>query len=547
MTDQHRPRRRLWALLLLRLLHLLLRHRPLRRLRHRKSRSAGAVTFESVGVDTEADAFVLDLSDLTPLPARGVVVEAVSATGAVLATTTTDTSGAYALDVDANTDVQIQVKAQLLQTTGATWNIPVLDNTSGNALYVLTGSLANSGTADSTRDLFAPSGSDGVSAYTSTRAAAPFAILDGIFDGLQLVESVDPDVVFPDAQIFWSINNRPTDGEVADGEIGSSSFTTIGGVPTILILGDTGTDTDEYDEHVITHEFGHYFENSLSRADSIGGSHSLDSLLDARVSFSEGWGNALSAMITGDSIYVDAGFGSNNGFAFNVELNGIGNFLDADGWYGESSVQSIIFDVFDSNSDGPDTISAGFAPIYNAFLNPIYRDSDAATTIFSFAEALAAEATVPAASLQALLDFQDINGTGAFGVGETNDGGIMTALPVFPTLTVGDAPITICSVDDAELFNRIGNRTLISLNVPTAGTFTIRMERVSGDLGRDPDFFIFNEGAFITNGISPATDVEVQTRTLPAGQLIVDAHDFNNLDLNDASVPGDACYDFSVQ
>ncbi|MEM9669043.1 MAG: hypothetical protein AAF950_08975 [Pseudomonadota bacterium] len=513
---------------------------------------SGAVTFEDVGVETTNNDFVLDLSDLSALPARGVVIEAVNAAGAVVASTITSDSGAYSLDVAANTDIRIQVEARLLQTSGASWDVPVLDNTSGNALYVLQGSLTNSGATNSTRDLFAPSGSDGVSSYTGERAAAPFAILDEILNGLRLIETQSPGLAFPPLQIFWSIDNRPSGGDISDGEISSTSFTTggaaVGNVPTIFVLGDVDTDTDEYDEHVITHEFGHYFQALISRDDTIGGAHSLDSLLDARVAFSEGWGNAFAAIVTGDPIYVDAGIGNQLGFAFNLELNGIGAFLDANGWYGESSVQSILFDVFDSNSDGPDSISVGFGPLFDAFTSPGFTNNDAATTIFSFTEALLNQPGISEAAVAALLAPQDINGSGDFGLGETNDGGISQSLPVFVPYTVGDPAITICSIDDAGEVNRLGNRILIAMENPASGISTIRMERVSGLTNRDPDFTIRNEGDFIAAGLSANDDIEVITTNLPAGLLIVDARDFENTDPDDLSgaPPGDACYNFSA-
>lgn len=518
---------------------------------------SGTISFESVGVDT--DDFTLDLSDLTSLPARGVIVRAVSANGTTLASTSTNPNGQYALSVDVNTNVRIEAMAQLLQNTpgDAQWNISVLDNTNGNAQYVLSGSLANSGTANSTRDLMAASGSNGVSAYTSTRAAGPFAILDTMFSSLTLMESVDPDISFDPLQIFWSVNNRRINDDeefsIPDGDLRSSAFTFVSGIPTIFILGDTATDTDEYDAHVIAHEFGHFFQETISRDDSIGGAHSLSSRLDPRVSFSEGFGNALSAIVLEDPLYIDAGFGATGGFAFNIELNTIGQIIfnssgvPAAGWYGESSVQSILFDIFDNSSDGVDGISAGFQPLYDAFLNPTFTDSDASTTFFSYMTSLLEDPAITPGNLTPLLTFQDINGTGIFGAGETNDGNVPTSLPVFPAYTIGEPPITVCSLNDAGTQNNIGVRSLVSLTVPSPGTFTLTMQRISGATNRDPNFFIFNEGVFLGSGTSDATDIETRSIFLPAGQLIVDALDDNNLDNDDDDVPADACYSFSAQ
>ena len=330
-------------------------------------------------------------------------------------------------------------------------------------------------------------------------------------------------------------------------------------MPSIVILGDVDTDSDEYDEHVVTHELAHFLTFIVTRDDSIGGSHSLSSLLDPRVSFSEGFGNAFSAMATDDPLYVDAGFGDDGGFAFNLELNTIGQIIEnsngipAAGWYGESSTQSIIYDLFDGNSDGPDNVSLGFAPLFNTLQSDAYIENDAATTIFSYLDAMVSIGAVNQNQLDPLLSFQDIDGEGSFGSGETNDGGIPTSLPVIHTYAVGAPPIEICSLDDAGDTNRIGNRVLISLDVPQSGSFTIRMSRIPGSLPteastpRDPDFRIFNRGGFVTSGIGPAADEEVQIRTLPAGNLIVEAFDFNNASTADGVEPGDACYAFSVQ
>ena len=126
--------------------------------------------------------------------------------GTVIESTVSDSAGGYSLQVDPNTDVRIRVRAELVQTSGAQWNVRVVDNTSGDAPYALQGALANSGTTDTTRNLNASSGWGG-SSYTSTRAAAPFAILAPIYESMQRIVAVDPDVVFPAIDFSWSTNN----------------------------------------------------------------------------------------------------------------------------------------------------------------------------------------------------------------------------------------------------------------------------------------------------------------------------------------------------
>ena len=64
----------------------------------------------------------------------------------------------------------------------------------------------NSGGADLVRNVTATTGWGG-SSYTTTRAAAPFAILDAIYSGMQLVLSADANAVFGPMDAFWSVNN----------------------------------------------------------------------------------------------------------------------------------------------------------------------------------------------------------------------------------------------------------------------------------------------------------------------------------------------------
>src|SRR5690606_9356664 len=104
----------------------------------------------------------------------------------------------------------------------------------------------------------------------------------------------------------------------------------------IYLLGAEGKDTDEYDRHVIAHEWGHYFEHNFSRSDSIGGPHTRHDQLDMRVAFGEGFGNALSAMITGSSVYRDV-VGPNQAHSFQFDVEGPLPFdgNDNPGWYSE--------------------------------------------------------------------------------------------------------------------------------------------------------------------------------------------------------------------
>jgi len=424
--------------------------------------------------DAAGNTGTLNYNAITEEPARGITVEAVNSSNAVIATAVTNEDGDYTMTVAPNTNLRIRAKAEMVQTSGAQWDVRVVDNTSSNALYILSGSLADTGTVDQTRNLNAGSGWGG-SSYTSTRAAAPFTILDPIYDTLKKFEAVDADVNFPPAVFNWSTRNRAANGDRANGEIGTSSYI---GNGQLFILGDANQDTDEYDRHIIIHEWGHYFEDRVSRADSIGGAHSGGQKLDPRVAMGEGFGNALSGMITDDPFYRDSnGAGQSRGFSINVERN------DPAGWFDESTVQSVLYDIYDTPADGTDNLALGLGPIYQALTSNDYG----------------------------------INGTTAFGVGETNSGDVDNALPVYKVAAIDGAAVQVCSSNSEGIYNKLSNRNYVRFDVTSAGSHTLTMRRTSGATARDP-----------------------------TGTHVVEAFDFKNTGLVASDVPGSACYDFTV-
>lgn len=358
---------------------------------------SGLITYDRVPVSISLG---LDFANTRQEPVRGATVELLDSGANIVQTTTTDSDGLYSFEVSSNELRRVRVKAETIQVsaTAANYNVAVVDNTNSGALYSLTEAQAASVTSKPVRNLNAGSGwSIAANSYTGTRAAGPFAILDSIFTAMDKVITVDPDVVFPPLLANWSINNSisaPLTGESvaqarAAGRIGTSFY-----IPSELSLFDTNagelflvgaitSDTDEFDRHIVIHEWGHYFEDRLSRSDSIGGSHSSGDRLDLRLAFSEGFSNALSAIVTDDSLYVDTSsfFTINTSFGFNIENNDVIN----PGWYSESSIQSILFDLYDNENDGVDQLSVGFSPIYEAMISPDHAGTDAFTSIYSFA------------------------------------------------------------------------------------------------------------------------------------------------------------------
>ena len=194
------------------------------------------------------------------------------------------------------------------------------------------------------------------------------------------------------------------------------------------------------------------------------------------------------------------------------------------------------------------------APIYGAFTDPAYANTEAFTTIFAFLEALENQSGVVASEVTAITDAQNISGSTGFAVGETNTGGLVDALPVYLPLPTNGTPAEFCSFNNFGTFNKHGNRRFLEFDIPSAGAYRVEMSRDSGEqfdngpASSDPDFLIFNSGTPIAAGQSPSNNVETQVVNLPAGQLVMDAHAFENVDnVPGRSTPADYCFTLTLE
>jgi hypothetical protein len=520
---------------------------------------SGRVTFERL-LFNETLGNGLNAANPVRSPAREVVVQAVS-NNSVVASTATDADGNYSLSVPANRNMFIRVRAQMQKSGTPGWSFTVRDNTRSDAIYTLDGATFNSGTQDQARDLNASSGWGGIG-YTATRAAAPFAILDTVYLAKELILGADPNAQFPELNLFWSRSNRDeVDGSGGsvfcpdDGAIITSSYfsgeirddCTGGLVPEgIYILGDYANgngDTDEFDAHVIAHEFGHYFEDRFSRSDSFGGEHGPGDRLDLRVAFGEGWGNAFGAMALNDPVYRDSFAGIRQDGGFNLETGSAG---DAVGWFSEASVGKILWDIFDSAADAGDDLSAGFKPIYDAMRSQQLIQTDALTSIYTFISALRAQSGVSSAAIAALLNRENIKGDDAFGRNESNNGGDDRALPVYDEIFLNTPKTGVCSssvagskFDPLGPLNKLGNHRLLRFNNDVARIVTITAQGAAVTTGTvaatDPDIYVYRQGEAILVGESSDPGVEtISQQQLPAGTYIIDVYDFDTLGTNQA-------------
>jgi len=445
---------------------------------------SGNATFDRVGLQSSG---ALDFNNISQQPIKGVVVEAIC--NGTLTSTNTDANGNYSLSIPGNTTgVFIRVKAQLLKTGAPSWDVSVSDETQATKLiFSLDGSSFNTASSNLTRNLNASTGWDGVN-YDGVRAAAPFAILDTIYDSMQTVLGANANAQFPLLDVKWSATSTT-------GTFYSST------AKTISVLGRI-TDTDEFDEHVIAHEWGHYFQDAFSRDDSIGGSHSSGDVLDMRVAFSEGFGNAFAAMVTGDSVYKDSQ-GLSAGFTINIESNNCGS---DEGWFSECSVQSILYDFYDVANDGTDVLSLGFTPMFNVMTTDM-PNSDALTSIFSFINPYKVE-TGNGTNIDSLLlnDHSIATISDDEGTGRVLNPGVTDQTPIYETAF---NIASLCLTGENGGYNGLGVTRFVKFTVPTTRSYTFVATRVSGDLtSTDPDMVIRSKGQLIGYGESTVNNSE---------------------------------------
>ena len=469
---------------------------------------SGKLSYEYVAYAASGDG--LDYSTLGARPIRGATVLLLNAQdGAELAKTAAADDGTYSFSYD-GVD---RVKLWVLTETEAPL-ITVEDNTDGDAVYVLETFDVESGPG-AVLDVMATAGWGG-SSYTGPRFSAPFAILDAAYrSARRFLDEVSPAPNLPPLKINWSVDNRPEDGDVEAGQITTSHWDD----KELYVLGKEDVDTDEFDSHVIVHEWGHYFEGKVSRSENPGGSHGYGDVLDPRIAWSEGFCNALSAMILDpETAYTDSyGQGQADGFSDDMEKNDI-SLQSSPGWFSETSVQAIAFDLYDGANEPFDKVAVGIPGIYSVMVGG-HKSSAALTTLFSFVAALKAQGGASAAAIDAIVTHHSNNSVfgvdsiqDEWGKGETHGGGVASSLPVYVSAAIGSShKVTLLGGGE---FNSLGQSRF--LRFPGDGAPVTITSASSADV----DLYVFERGVTLAKAESFSGNETVKLNT-KAGETYV--------------------------
>lgn len=291
----------------------------------------------------------LDPNRTVAVPIRNARVEIFDTqTGMVLSVAETDDQGWFVIGVPNLGGLTVRVLSRLRST-----DVRVLDNTAANRPpYILA------------KFIDTPDTQESLDLVETTRQAGAFNILDDVQRGNALAAQADSQFVAPPLTIYWSQNNNESVLSKLTGGLIRTTFFSLA-TNTAYVLGDRSTDSDEFDDSVIIHEYAHMLAARFSRDDSPGGPHVMGDTLDPRLAWSEGWANFFSAAVRGTSIYLDSKAPGLPVVRFDLEDNVPPG--DRPGYWSEASVGGLLWDLLDETADKDDPAQLPFASIWAAF------------------------------------------------------------------------------------------------------------------------------------------------------------------------------------
>ena len=181
-----------------------------------------------------------------------------------------------------------------------------------------------------------------------------------------------------------------------------------------------------------------------------------------------------------------------------------------------------------------------------------FKNQSTVTTVFSFLAQISADVPSSAQAIANLAAAQSINGTGYQGIGETNDGGVTTSLPLYKLATLGNS-VTLCSSDDVKDIvtgdlgenNRLGNYDFSLISLPAVGTrYSFASQYLSGSMSGSVDLRLMLEDNFFIRPLSTTNPVFVPTSARTPTLLIYTSS--QNIDGTSNTSDGDVCHNITV-
>lgn len=270
-----------------------------------------------------------------------VLIEAVrhNSIHTVVATTATDASGNYTLNLNVDHDFFVRVRAS--RGNGNEVDRVFHPRTSPALVHAVSGPILQRSGGNQNLNLHASY------ALPDNRAGA-FAILDTIGRMRAAVATSFP--ALGELDVFWCTGATTPTGTDESGPNARPAIYLLGGT----LANPTDTDHDEYDEAVIAHEWASFLQLTKSRDNNFGGPHAGEELIYT-AAYSEGVVTAVGCAILDLRVYRDT-IGYPGGtpamqFEFDLEsglLPGSGA-----GYANEFRVSRVVWDMLDGAAGGP--------------------------------------------------------------------------------------------------------------------------------------------------------------------------------------------------
>lgn len=306
---------------------------------------------------------------LVPTPIRGAIINLIAIDGFVtLGSTATGDDGKFSFPPVENSSRRGGVYVQVLSKTDPNnpTQLEIRSNPDERALFAVTSTPLDDSTGNS---------------FTTVSPLAKASDIGGAFNILDIFSHANE--LIRNAGPCNSVSNASARSATAPcvpppltayWEPGSSNGTFYDDQQDAIFIlggGTTDGDTDEYDDSVIAHEYGHFVVAHFSHDNSPGGTHTItDNAEDIRLSFSEGWGNFFSSAVRNNPLYVDTAAQG----TFSFELEGLTSpeiaNLPTIAVYDthELSNAKVMWDIFDTPTTDDDPLQLGFTPIWQTVI-----------------------------------------------------------------------------------------------------------------------------------------------------------------------------------
>jgi hypothetical protein len=197
------------------------------------------------------------------------------------------------------------------------------------------------------------------------------------------------------------------------------------------------------------------------------------------------------------------------------------------GWYSETTVQNIVFDLYDDDKNGTeefDKVALGIPGIYAAMVGGL-KTTSALTTLFPFVSTLKANHVEAASAIDTLVTYHGSGGGfgidpigDEWGTNETHGGDEPNAIPVYVGMKIGDSKtVTLTGGLDWALLGQ--NRFLRF----TGNGASVNVSTTCVD---DVDVYVYRHGVEVANALTTSGNESVKFSTKAGDEYVINVQGY---------------------